>query len=152
MESKIKKHSIFPASYPPSSELRAPSSPIIGVLKDFYRIENIHTDEEGLKATVSFNPEHWIYKAHFPGNPITPGVCLLQICRDLLSVGTGTEWRLKRANNIKFLHILDPEKQDRVVFSFRNTLLEDGIKTTADIRSGELCFVKVSAEYIPKNH
>ena len=52
---------------------------------DFYRIESRLEDrtlgQSGFK--VILNPDHLIYKAHFPGQPVTPGVCILQIIQEL---------------------------------------------------------------------
>ena len=31
---------------------------------------------------VILNPDHLIYKAHFPGQPVTPGVCILQMIQE----------------------------------------------------------------------
>ena len=33
---------------------------------------------EGETVRIQLHPEHVIYQAHFPGSPITPGVCIIQ--------------------------------------------------------------------------
>ena len=38
---------------------------------------------EGQQLRLQLHPEHEIYQAHFPGNPITPGVCQVQIVAEL---------------------------------------------------------------------
>ena len=55
---------------------------------DFYRIESRLEDRTLGQSgfNVILNPDHLIYKAHFPGQPVTPGVCILQMIRELLSV------------------------------------------------------------------
>ena len=45
------------------------------LLNDFCTIAGGDTD----KIWLRLNPDHPIYHAHFPGNPITPGVCIVQI-------------------------------------------------------------------------
>ena len=50
-----------------------------------------------------------IYKAHFPGEPITPGVCILQIGAELLSEAAGERLELSVVKNVKFLSILRPD-------------------------------------------
>ena len=41
---------------------------------NLYTTINIEDNENGFVAEIETNPSHIIYKAHFPGNPITPGV------------------------------------------------------------------------------
>ncbi len=57
-----------------------------------------------------------IYRAHFPGYPITPGVCLLQIALELLD----SPLKLSSAKEIKFLSRVIPEETPVLDFSFEN--------------------------------
>ena len=52
---------------------------------NLYFIDAAQRTEDGAVYTLRLNPDHVIYKAHFPGEPITPGVCILQIGQELLS-------------------------------------------------------------------
>ena len=40
----------------------------------------LEIDSEGIKASYEFRPEEYFYEGHFKGNPITPGVILLEAC------------------------------------------------------------------------
>jgi len=57
--------------------------------------------EEG-SAVVRLLPESPIYKAHFPGYPITPGVTLVQMALDVMGV------QMKGAKDIKFVVPVPP--------------------------------------------
>ena len=57
---------------------------------------------------------HRIYQAHFPGNPITPGACMIDICRELLCDATGRAVRIACIRNIKFLALLNPVETPEV--------------------------------------
>ena len=53
---------------------------------DFFTIENIiSVDGEPREVELNLNTSHWVYDAHFPGNPVTPGVCLVQMAAEILS-------------------------------------------------------------------
>ena len=41
-------------------------------------------EDKGQEVKIRLNPDHEIYRAHFPGNPITPGVCIVQIISEVL--------------------------------------------------------------------
>lgn len=40
--------------------------------------EILELDDEHIVAGYTFSPEHDFYRGHFPGNPITPGVILVE--------------------------------------------------------------------------
>lgn len=45
----------------------------------FRFIDKIHkVDDEGIEASYTFRKDESFYSGHFPGNPITPGVILLE--------------------------------------------------------------------------
>lgn len=56
------------------------------LLNDFFKITDIQADNDEIRCVVKLNAEHVIYQAHFPGNPITPGMLLLQIATEILQL------------------------------------------------------------------
>lgn len=91
---------------------------------DLFRIES---RMEGLPQGQSgfiiiLNPDHLIYKAHFPGQPVTPGVCILQMLQELLSVEMGKQLFIKNIKNAKFISMMSPVTDSRVSVLF--TLVE----------------------------
>ena len=55
-------------------------------LDSLYSVTQSRKTEGGFEFDISLFPEHFIYKAHFPGEPITPGVCIIQIATELFSL------------------------------------------------------------------
>lgn len=72
--------------------------------------------ENAASFELRLNPECIIYKAHFPGQPITPGVCIVQMGKELLEEITGKALDIVYVKNVKFLSILSP--QDSVGLQF----------------------------------
>ena len=66
---------------------------------------------------MSRNCRITIYQAHFPGNPITPGVCLLQIATELLELHEGVRLQLHTADAIKFRKPVTPDMRPTFVFT-----------------------------------
>lgn len=84
------------------------------VLKDdFYHI----TKQDGRHFEVTMNASHAIYSGHFPGRPITPGACLLQMTQELLSLAEGQPIRLAGVKNLKFVALHTPDKPVCVDFT-----------------------------------
>ena len=78
---------------------------------NLYFIDNIERKSECVVYTLHLNQEHIIYKAHFPEEPITPGVCILQIGVELLADAIGSPIEINVVKNVKFLSILHPDIQ-----------------------------------------
>jgi 3-hydroxyacyl-[acyl-carrier-protein] dehydratase len=89
-------------------------------LDNLFITQSITDTENGFTAVLRCNPEHLIYQAHFPGNPITPGACLLQTAGEILQRKLGRPIYLKSSKNIKYLNVLIPAEDKEVCFVFSN--------------------------------
>lgn len=76
-------------------------------------------DDGSAVYSVLLNPEHAIYGAHFPGNPITPGVCLVQMAVELLSCHLNKSLVLKNMVNTKFLKPVSPKDGFLLTFEIK---------------------------------
>lgn len=65
---------------------------------------------------IELNAGHFIYQAHFPGEPITPGVCIVQIAMELLEEVVGKRLQLAKVKNVKFLSVVTPTQSTAVTF------------------------------------
>lgn len=95
---------------------------------DFFRIES---RMEGLPQgqsgfNIILNPDHLIYKAHFPGQPVTPGVCILQMIQEILSEQEGMPLFIKKIKNVKFTNVISPLNDSRVSVQFSSVSEEEG--------------------------
>ena len=66
---------------------------------------------------IHMNAEHFIYKAHFPGEPITPGVCILQIAHELIQNTLNRPLKIMSVKNAKFMNIISPDKNSEVHYT-----------------------------------
>lgn len=98
---------------------------------------------------VKINKAWPIYKAHFPGHPITPGVCIVQMVQELLQVATGRNVGLVSAKNIKYVAIISPEEVDELSIVYPKIEPQDdgSLKVQAQVLSGETLFTKISATF-----
>jgi len=75
-----------------------------------YKLEKISTNSESseYQYAVELDANHDIFKGHFPGQPVLPGVCQIEILSNSLEKETGRQVFIQNAKNIKFLKIIDP--------------------------------------------
>ena len=112
---------------------------------DFFIIESISETENGFEAALRTNPEHRIYKAHFPENPITPGVCIIQAAGELLEQKLNCKLYLKTVKNVKFLSVIIPEEGKKIKYGFSNIVEdENGCKTQVVVSDDDIVYAKIS--------
>jgi 3-hydroxyacyl-[acyl-carrier-protein] dehydratase len=113
----------------------------------FYHITSFEHDNGVVTAGLSFNTAHAIFNGHFPGQPVVPGACMLQMEKELLEKAIGRTVQLEKAINIKYISHITPE----IVCAMRiqYTLKDDGIDVAGVITAnGQPCYkskIKYSA-------
>lgn len=111
---------------------------------NLYYIDSVSRTDEGVIYTLHLNADHIIYKAHFPGEPITPGVCILQMGLELLSDAVGVVLELVGVKNVKFLSILHPEDASVSVIVHRISIDNNMVKGQVDFSFKEVAIAKMS--------
>ncbi|MBR1498801.1 MAG: beta-hydroxyacyl-ACP dehydratase [Bacteroidaceae bacterium] len=90
-----------------------------------------------------------IYKAHFPGHPITPGVCIVQMVQELLQVHLGRKVSLLGAKNVKYTSIVSPEEVTDLTVTFPkiDPQPDASLKVQAQVSAGDKLCTKLSATF-----
>lgn len=109
------------------------------LLKDFYSIISSSSPENNtFETTIELHKEHMIFKGHFPNFPVTPGVAMLQIIKELTENQLEQTLFLESASNVKFLALVDPNENSILKFSI--TFQEDAqhvkVKNTTSFKDG----------------
>ncbi|MCR4995280.1 MAG: hydroxymyristoyl-ACP dehydratase [Bacteroidales bacterium] len=121
------------------------------LMNDFFKVLSATQDEASSTYEIALNPEHFIYKAHFPGNPITPGVCQLGIVEELLSQQTGQPLLLSHVNNIKYMSIISPLNSPTLQVRFsRLQPTDDGYSLQVLMANEQASFTKMSLQFTRK--
>ena len=64
------------------------------LINDFFNIQDKQETETGMVYNIQLNPNHEIYKGHFPEQPIAPGVCLAQVVKELCENHLGQDLKM----------------------------------------------------------
>ena len=90
--------------------------------------------------TIELSPSCVIYAAHFPGEPITPGVCIVQmgkeLVEELLSKQCSTPCKLiiSKVKNVKFLSVISPDETLHLTCQVKKLVTsEDGTSVEAQL-------------------
>lgn len=95
------------------------------LLNSLYTVIDHSSTDLSQDFTIRLDAEHFIYKAHFPGEPITPGVCIMQIALELMELTTEKSLAVTCVKNVKFLRIIVPTEVNEVCYSLQKISLEE---------------------------
>jgi 3-hydroxyacyl-[acyl-carrier-protein] dehydratase len=120
------------------------------ILKEhFYTITDITHTNNTINAIFQLNPEHAIFKGHFPGQPVVPGVCMLQMIKELLELAIGNALRLSIGNELKFLSVIDPIRNKLIHVELNYTgEASVGITINARLFYNETVFFKCRGVFV----
>lgn len=115
------------------------------LLEDFYTFLYHEPTPGSVKAKISINRNHKILKGHFPGLPIVPGVCMMQIVREVMEVMTKKSLSLISADMMKFLSVINPDQNQEVDVAVTYTETDGKYLINATLFFGEVTFFKLKA-------
>lgn len=117
-------------------------------LKDsFYDVNEVSLTDTTIKAIVSINPAHPVFKGHFPQMPVVPGVCQVQMIKELLEENTGTTTMMVSGDNIKFTGMILPDKNPVVNLEINYTQSENIFVVDAKLFFGDQTFTKYKGKF-----
>jgi len=99
--------------------------------------------------TVVLDPSHPLYEGHFPGNPVVPGVCQIEMIRELLGICLDHEMRILNAISIKYLAMISPKENPQLRVDLNILEKTPGItQVIATITNNSLVFLKFKGLFI----
>ena len=103
--------------------------------------EIISLDDEQIIGAYRFREDEYYYRGHFPGNPITPGVILIETMAQVGVVAFGI-YLLSRRENMR------PAQMDMPLSLFS---VADGVEFKQIVTPGQRVIVKAKKVYFRKN-
>lgn len=98
------------------------------ILKDFYTVISLENPSDSkFIAKIKVNENHEVFKGHFPGNPIMPGVCMMQIIKELTEKITDSTLFMQSLSNVKFMSLINPFVSSELLLEIDLNITEDGI-------------------------
>jgi 3-hydroxyacyl-[acyl-carrier-protein] dehydratase len=112
------------------------------LLNNLYKIQTIAETDQTIQAAVMLDAGHPIFKGHFPGHPVLPGVCMLEMITEIVGNQEQKQVRITNAPMIKFLNMIDPNKDPLIYFEIKFEPGAANILTQGKIYSGARMFMK----------
>jgi len=113
------------------------------LIPGFYTIEEFEVSENQVHAQIRLNPNHDVYKGHFPNQPVVPGVIQLQMIKELMEKALQEKLLLKQMIFAKYLNVMLPGNNSDICVSIDFKVHENQWKFSALIKDNTFVFTKV---------
>lgn len=118
------------------------------LIKNLYTIQEFEIADKKITAQVFLNKNHKIFNGHFPDNPVMPGVCMIQIIKELTEKATSENLFMEKASNIKFMALINPEINPTLDLSIDFSKDEDEVIKVKNItKFGDTTALKFSGTF-----
>ena len=105
-------------------------------------------DNQKYQVSVLINEKHEIFKGHFPGNPIMPGVCMMQIIKELTEQITEKKLIMQSLSNVKFMALINPDVTPKLNLELDINITDDQlVKVKNNTSFNETVALKLSSVY-----
>ena len=114
---------------------------------DFFRMVQSAREGDLWRVSVELNPGHEIYRGHFPGQPVMPGVCTLSMVKECVEEIVGKKLLLRTIRECKFLASILPQEHRTVEIEFSILPVEEALlRLRCTAFAGGKCVLKLKAE------
>ncbi len=112
------------------------------LLGDFFTILSVQKEGASSKVMLELNTTHPIFEGHFPGKPVVPGACLLQMVKEVTQKIMGSNIQLLKAHQLKFISLIDPLNHNILQLAITHSIFENAEMTvTATLFNNDVrCF------------
>lgn len=112
----------------------------------YYKI--IGRSGEGLDAVfrVALLPDCEVYKGHFPGNPVSPGVCNIETIKECAMLLTGKRLVIDTIRQCRLTAVASPSVCSEVEVTLSCSPVGKGFAVTAKIADNERTYMEYKGE------
>ena len=81
-------------------------------------VEDNRTESGAVHCVAVLTPvkECVIFAAHFPGQPVVPGACIVATVGELVCRVLQSQWYVSTLKNVKFISLIEPKENEPVTF------------------------------------
>lgn len=118
------------------------------LMDDFYSIVSAERAGDGsIVYGIKLNAANPILRSHFPGRPLVPGTCLLQILKELACRHSGLNVSVDTVRDMRFIKAMTPDHDYRISFS-TNRNADGTLASAGTVKDGDnKTYTKFSITY-----
>lgn len=117
------------------------------LLGSLFVIKSEAKDDNFFRVQIQIPDSHPVFDGHFPGAPVMPGVCQIQMLEETLSHLLKKSLVLKHANTIKFLAGMEPVKHHDITMEIKVEPRESDFHVNATYFNPSETFFKFKGDF-----
>ncbi|TXH20521.1 MAG: 3-hydroxyacyl-ACP dehydratase [Chitinophagaceae bacterium] len=117
------------------------------LMNNLYTEIFFESNDQEINAKVLVEKNHPIFDGHFPEQPILPGVCMMQLIKEIVEKAVSKKIILKESTSCKFLNMLDPTQNNSIDIAVNYSISDSNINVNAVLKSYEMVILKMSSVY-----
>lgn len=123
---------------------------MIALLDDYFKIDSRTTVDDETVFRVTLSPEHRVYAGHFPGNPVSPGVCNIQMIKECAGLLTGKRLFLGYISRCRLSAVITPQATPQLQIHMRLSGETDEVyRVCATVRDDTTVYMEFKGELTP---
>jgi len=120
------------------------------LLNGLYSLDDLTVLDTSVRANITINKDHIVFNGHFPDNPVMPGVCMMQIIKEITEKIVDKKLFMQSASNIKFMAIINPFNTPKLELQLQITETDDGYKVKNSSKFEDTIALKSTSNFIVK--
>ncbi len=97
------------------------------LLDNFFKITALADENAIISAALEIDAAHPVFAGHFPGQPVVPGVCMMQMVKEIVESVLKANTLLVKAQDIKFMAVIDPVQNNRINATIQYACSPEGL-------------------------
>jgi len=115
-------------------------------MNNYYKLLDVQSDGATGTFRVSLCPDCEVYKGHFPGNPVCPGVCNIQMIQECAERLAGCRLHVSSIHRCRLMAVLTPASCTELLVEVLLQPVDNGYAITATIRDEKRVYVNYKGE------
>ncbi len=115
---------------------------------NMYVVDGRSAQDGGIRFGIRLVPESVVFQSHFPDHPVMPGVCVVEMCRELVGEACGAEVEIGAVRNAKFLKIISPDEVTSLSVDLKYSEEKGIVRASAVVSGEEGVYAKASFDCI----
>lgn len=112
----------------------------------YYELMAMHTGGKSGCFYITLRPDCEVYRGHFPGNPVCPGVFHIQTVKELTEWLAGCRMRIRSIRQCRLTAVASPSICPELRVDISLSPAEDGFSVLANISDVERTYMEFKGE------
>lgn len=114
----------------------------------YYKILDANVDGLDAVYRIALLPDCDVYRGHFPGNPVSPGVCNIETIKECAMLLTGKKLQISTIKQCRLTAVASPALCPEVDVTLSLLPTDKGFAVTASIADAERTYMEYKGEMI----